>query len=436
METKRIYKEIRNLYNLQTEITSVSLHPTFAQDALVTLKETIFFPGGGGQSCDYGTIDLDGSLYEISETFEQDNEIYHRIKDGSSLMESGDLSKGKECHIEVNREHRFDNMQRHCGEHILSGVFYDLYGGVNRGFHMGEEYMTIDISLEDKPEYAKSELTWEMALAAEDRTNEIIWQDLPVVPHHFDTKAEAEKMPLRKKLTIEKDITIVTIGDPTKPADSVACCGTHPDTTGQVGLLKILKLEPNKGMFRVFFDAGKRAMEGYKSRFDILSKLEKDLSAGTPDILSKYAAKQERNKEIRDRLYRLTKAVKEAEVARIKAFLASSDDSSNYSNLSDASPSSEIAGDSYFSYSILTIEDIIDIGKALEGNIPGILYLLHEPSNTLLLFSDIHDCGKLVKDNVSVFNGKGGGNKSFSRAIFTRRDDAEMFMDAMRKLLR
>ncbi len=432
METKKIYLKDRNLSELQTTVLTADIYEKDNNDAILTFSETVFFPGGGGQSCDTGKITFktdpnsngnksDAITLDIVETFEHGGIVYHHAKDGAKYIEASTIAPGTECEIELDWDRRFDNMQRHCGEHILSGVFYDLYGGVNRGFHMGDEYMTIDISLEDKDEFVGKEVTWDMALAAELRTNEIIWSNLPVIPHHFDTREEAEKMPLRKKLAIESDITIVTIGDASNPADSVACCGTHPTTTGQVGMLKIYKVEPNKGMYRIFFDAGKRALMGYRERFEILGRLEKDLSAGVPDLIDKYYAKQEKQKEIRDRLYHLTKDVQKKEVQRIKDAKASNADSD---------------GSFLFEYSVLTIDDVIDIGRELEGELPYMLFLLHEPSNTLLLFSDIHDCGKMVKDNASVFNGKGGGNQKFARAIFTRRDDLDMFIAAVRNLIR
>ena len=117
-------------------------------------------------------------------------------------------------------------MQRHCGEHILSGVFYSLFGGVNRGFHMGHEYMTIDISLEEDPK--KKDITWEDALAAQLEANKVIWSDAPVTVIRFDSRDKAEKMPLRKALAFDEDISIVCVGSVENAADCVACCGTHP----------------------------------------------------------------------------------------------------------------------------------------------------------------------------------------------------------------
>ena len=408
MRTVKKYTIDRYLSDLQTKILGLSPSPKNEEDLLVVLEETIFFPGGGGQSCDIGSI----NGHPVSMVYEADDEIFHLISGGTQLMKDGIFSPGMECEISIDWDRRFDNMQRHCGEHILSGIFYGLYGGVNRGFHMGDDYMTIDISLEDNPEY--KEVSWEMAMKAEEKTNQIIWQNLPVIAHHFDTKEEASQIKLRKELTVEEDITIVTIGDESHPADSVACCGTHPSTSGQVGLLKIYKVEPNKGMFRVFFEAGSRALKGYDIRYDILSALEKDLSASHIDIIDKYEARKAKNKDVRDRLYHLTKEIQLREATRIEEALSD--------------------GEHIFQYELLTIDDVIEIGRSLSGKIPGILYLICSKENIVLIFSDTADCGKLVKENVSVFNGKGGGNTTFARAIFTRRDDLDMFIDAAEKL--
>ena len=411
--THKSFRDDVYLKELDAVVTSIALSPKRAGCLLVTLDRTVFFPTGGGQSCDLGTL----AGLPVIDVFEDADEIVHvvQLADTAAVSASASpLQAGDQVHIAIDWARRFDNMQRHCGEHILSGIFYGLYGGVNRGFHMGDDYMTIDISLEDDPAF--TEVTWEMAEKAELETNRVIWQNLPVTTFHFDTREEAEKMPLRKKLAIERDITIVTIGDPSKPADSVACCGTHPATAGQVGLVKLYKVEPNKGMFRIFFEAGERAFRQYQQTFDTMTALEKDLSAGTGDLMKKYLARKEKNHEVRDRLYKLTKTVSASESARILAAAAT--------------------GEDRFSYEILSLDDLMELGRSLTGHNPGLLFLVHEPSLTALLFSDSADCGRLVKDNVAVFSGKGGGGKQFARAIFSRPDDLDTFIDAIRKLRR
>lgn len=425
MKTEKVYYSDVNCRLASAKVLEILPCKDNSDSILLVLDRTIFFPTGGGQSCDLGEI----SGLKVTDVTESGEVIYHKISlEGNSdinklnedeirtLSDKLGISPGSEVTLSIDWERRFDNMQRHCGEHILSGIFYKLFGGVNRGFHMGEDYLTIDISLEDKPEF--KEISMDMCLQAELMANQAIWDNLPIVRRIFDSREEAEKMPLRKALAIDEDISIVTIGDVNDPADSVACCGTHPEFAGQVGMIKIYKVEPNKGMFRIFFEAGKRALLAYDKQYEVLTTLGKDLSAGVPDLMDKYNARNEKNKESRDRLYNLTKEVLRREGEYIKTLL----------NSSDNNPC--------LTYNILTVDDIIELGRSLAGNINSMLFLIHGPSNTIFLFSDKHDCGKLVKENATVFNGKGGGNKTFARAIFTRRDDLESFIHAVNMLIK
>lgn len=414
MNTIRLFKSDVYLKESTAVITSIK---SLDNKTLLTFDRTIFFPVGGGQTCDTGTLTgkaAGSCTFKISDVYEYEDEILHEADDFD-----GSLAEGDEVILRLDWARRFDNMQRHCGEHILSGVFFELFGGVNRGFHMGDEYMTVDISLEAKPEFTA--ITWEMAKEAELMTNNVIWQNLPVVTTHFDTKEEAEKQPLRKALALEKDITIVRIGDPEKPADAVACCGTHPSHSGQVGMLKIYKVEPNKGMFRIYFEAGERAYRQYQQRFDILTELERDLSAGYADLLEKYNTRKEKTSALRDRLYHLSKATVAKEIEEIKKELSTG----KYA-------------DTIFvkEYDYLTIDDLLEIAKGLEEEIPKIVFLVHADTCTALMLSDTLDCGKLIKENASVYGGKGGGRKTNARAIFPNHENLMMFTDAIEKLTR
>lgn len=401
MNTRRLFKEDVYLRETTAQITGILCENG---KTLITLDQTIFFPTGGGQSCDQGTL---GGL-EVVDVYETPDEIFHQV-----TGETDALSIGDTVELKLDWEHRFDNMQRHCGEHILSGKFYELYGGVNRGFHMGEDYMTIDISLEDDPAYDK--ITWEMAKEAELRTNQAIWENLPVITRHFDDRKEAENLPLRKKLAFDEDITIVCVGAIENPADCVACCGTHPSTAGQVGMVKLYKVESNKGMFRIYFEAGQRAFKQYQERYDVLSTLENKLSAGFHDLMDKYQAQQDKNKGVRDELYHLKKWVVAKEIEDIKAAMCPA---------------------FVRKYDKLSINDILDIGKELKGFIPTVAFLVHEPSNTVLIFTDKHDAGKLVKENADIYGGKGGGNKNSARAIFAKAEYIDTFIDLIEKHLR
>ena len=188
MHTNRLFRENVYLRECDASIRSVS---TREGKVLITLDQTIFFPTGGGQSCDLGTI----NDFAVVDVYEYEDDIFHCVACAPDALRVGDS-----VHLTLDWARRFDNMQRHCGEHILSGMFYREYGGVNRGFHMGDNYMTVDISLEENPDFKT--LTWEMAKHAELCTNEAIWSNAPVITRHFDTKQEAEHLPLRKALAI------------------------------------------------------------------------------------------------------------------------------------------------------------------------------------------------------------------------------------------
>lgn len=407
MKTVRLFKQDVYMKTAKAQITSVLSQ---AGKTLVTLDQTIFFPTGGGQSCDKGTIEN----INVLDVYEKDDEIYHQIEGTEDV-----LKLGQTVFLQLDWNHRFDNMQRHCGEHILTGIFHEKFGGVNRGFHMGDQYMTIDINLEGNSEFDK--ITWDMAKQAELAANNVIWQNLPVITRHFDNKQDAENLPLRKPLAIDEDITIVCVGSIENPSDCVACCGTHPSTAGQVGLIKVYKVESNKGMFRIYFEAGKRALEKYQMQFDILTTLENQLSSGTEDLMDKYKAQQEKNKEARTQLHLLKKEVIKREVEDIKSLMNSS-----HQPIIRA-------------YNLLSGDDISAIGRELSDSIPKILFLIHKPTLTVFLCSSGKsqiDCGKLVKDNASIYGGKGGGNKTLARAIFNKEEYIDVFIDLIEKHLR
>lgn len=414
MRTIRLFKEDVYKKEASAKITSVAERDG---KTIVTLDRTIFFPTGGGQTCDLGTI----AGIPVADVYEYEDEIYHQLSDSDDTTAARPaLAAGDEVTLKLDWAHRFDNMQRHCGEHILTGIFYREWGGTNRGFHMGDDYMTIDIAL--KEEARVNSLTWEMCLEAERLTNEVITADLPMITRHFDTFEEASKEPMRKKLTVERDITLVGIGKPEYDWGCVACCGTHPATTGQVGLVKIFKLEHNKGMYRIYFEAGRRAFEKYQQQFEALNTLCGKLSAGTDDVLDKFLSLQEKNKEVRNQLHFLKKDVLAKEAESILAELSASDE-----------PALPVR-----KYSLLTLDDLVSLSREIGPAVKKIYFLVHEPSHTVLLVSDGKktDCGKLVKGNASIYNGKGGGNQTMARAIFTKDEYVDTFIDLIEKHLR
>ena len=406
---------------------------------LIQLDQTAFFPEGGGQGADHGKLRLIGSdseaVFSVIDVQEDGDLIWHTVclpdpADGSSAP-TGELctilSEGCKVHCILDWDRRFEHMQRHCGEHILSGAFYRLFGGANHGFHMGQDYMTIDIALEDQ-----SPVTLEMAHQAEMLANQAIWDDLPVSVSYFDTRQEAEQLPLRKALAFDEAISIVTIGKPSDPApaDCVACCGTHPSTTGQVGLIKIYKVEKYKDMTRIYCDAGRKALADYQRKHEILTNEANRYSASVEEFPEKLRIQEEKTAAIRNELYHLKKAYIEAEKEKLDAVLGDIDQSGSKTPVI------------LYPLLHLSMDDAFTMAKSYMGNIRAgkthPLLLLYVPAQTsCVLVSDgtVH-CGKLVKEYASFYQGKGGGNDVSARAIFTSDEDARLFADLLSKHLK
>ncbi|MDD4200130.1 MAG: alanyl-tRNA editing protein [Eubacteriales bacterium] len=426
MSTAKLYQQNVYIKEWDTEIESINENGVY-------LCSTAFFPEGGGQSCDIGSLapagedtDRSAALYKITDVQEDGDDIVHKIvcDDGSTF----ELKAGDKVHCTLDWDRRFDNMQRHCGEHILSGIFYRECGGVNRGFHMGQDYMTVDISLEDKPtnpEMEKpEEITWELAKHCELLANRVIWSDAPVKVFRYDNREDAENMPLRKNLALDEDISIVCIGSPENAADCVACCGTHPQTAGQVGLIKLYKVEKYKGMFRIYFEAGKRALMDYSKKHDILTDLSNSYSSSIEDFPEKIRGQEEKLADVKNQLFHIKKAFIENECNKLNDLLTEAEESSVL----------------VYPLENLSLDDAFNMSKEYMGKsaCKGKLILLYSvPDTSYILVSDGEiKCGPLVKEYANFYGGKGGGNDISARAIFKTSDDASLFADLLGKHLK
>ena len=236
METQKLYETDSHLRQCRAKV--LDCFP--AGDGFrVVLDRTVFFPEGGGQLSDGGTI---GGA-EVTETHEKEGRILHFTREP--------LPVGAEVECLLDWPRRLDHMQQHTGEHILSWAFWKLFGAQNVGFHMGAELVTIDLD---------REVTREEAEAAEELANDQVFQDLPV-RWRIASPEELDALPLRKKTEkFTGDLRLVEV----EGGDLCTCCGTHVERTGEVGLIKVTRLERNKGGTRVEFLCGARALRDYR----------------------------------------------------------------------------------------------------------------------------------------------------------------------------
>ena len=229
-------------YRTQAEGRILAIEPDGKGGGKAALDGTVFYPEGGGQPADRGTLTLaDGTVLTVTDVHESAGVIWHTV---ASLPES--VSAGAVVTEAIDWTWRFDKMQQHTGEHILSGILHRMFGAENVGFHIGSDAVRMDTSVPISAEGLR-----EAELAA----NRIVWQDVPVVIT-YPTREELAALTYRSKKEIEGQVRIVTIPG----ADVCACCGTHTASTGAVGQIKILASENYKGGVRLSIVCGERAL--------------------------------------------------------------------------------------------------------------------------------------------------------------------------------
>ena len=241
----------------------------------VVLDRTAFYPEGGGQPGDRGML---GDA-AVTDTHEKNGEIVHYC--------AAPLAVGAAVEGKIDWEFRFDLMQHHSGEHILSGLIHAAYGYDNVGFHMGKDAVTIDFS-GVIPEADLPEL--------ERKTNEIIWKNRPVQILWPDAEQLAQ-IPYRSKKALSGEVRIVEF----PCADICACCGTHVKRTGEIGLLKILSCVKFHEGVRMEILAGKKAMEYLTAAYNQNKQISGLLSAKPMETAAAAARLQQ---ELGDTKYR------------------------------------------------------------------------------------------------------------------------------------
>lgn len=254
--TERLYFSDSYLRSFHARVTESQIRD--GQPA-VALSQSAFYPEGGGQPADHGTLN---GVAVIDVQSDNAGEVWHLLAQPLSATA---------VVAEIDWPRRFDHMQQHHGQHLLSAAFEQLYGMKTISFHLGAAVVTIDI---DTPT-----LSAEQAAAAEDLANQVIWENRPVLAR-FVTSAELADIPLRKPPTVSGPIRVVSVPE----FDHSACGGTHPRTTGGVGMLSIRRWERRGAATRVEFLCGARALGDLRAKHALLSRLTAALSVGADEI--------------------------------------------------------------------------------------------------------------------------------------------------------
>ena len=250
METRKLYYEDPHLRQFSARV--VDCRKTEKGYAVV-LNATAFYPEGGGEAADTGTL---GGV-SVLDVREEEGEIRHFC---DAPLKIGTAVTGK-----IDWERRFDLMQQHTGEHIISGLIHEKFGYMNTGFHVGAEVMEVDF---DGP------VSWEDLMEIEKKANRAVWENIPL-ECWIPTEEELPGIFYRTKRELPWPVRIVRVPG----YDSCACCGIHVKTTGEVGLIKILTCTSLRGGVRLELVCGERAYRHMARIFEENRRVSQAFSA-------------------------------------------------------------------------------------------------------------------------------------------------------------
>ncbi len=293
--TERLYYDDAYLWQFDASVTSVK-NGKRPGEWEITLDRSAFYPTSGGQPFDTGILSFGKVKAKVTDVeVGSDGEVIHTV--------DREIPAGTAVHGEIDGARRTDHMEQHGGEHMLAGAIWEKLGGTTIGLHLGQTESSIDVSMPDE----RTHLTEEEILLLENTVNERIRLDAPI-RCWFPEEEELKKLPLRKAPTVSEHVRIVAMGD----FEMVACGGTHPSSTGKIGLIKIISTIPAKGKIRVSFVCGGRAVSLFQTYMKYADKAGAALSCPV-DKLSSAAS---------DLKYRLSEAEKRANRLETKEILS------------------------------------------------------------------------------------------------------------------
>ncbi len=286
--TERLYYTKCYLLNFNARVVRTLPDP---RGARVYLDRTAFYPESGGQPSDRGTL----AGIPVLDVIDEGDEVAHILA----------ASPGEEA-VEgaIDGERRFDHMQQHTGQHVLSAAFERSGGYKTVSFHLGTASSTIDL---DSDRVGARQIQ-----EAEELANSVVFDNRPV-QIFFRSSAEAQQLDLRKPTFREGDIRLVEVAE----FDLSACGGTHVNGTGGVGIISIRKVERTKGLTRVEFVCGRRALRRARQDYAILSEAAQFLSTGMENVPEMVAKQAQDLREVSKSLQTLAENLAELEAAQL-----------------------------------------------------------------------------------------------------------------------
>jgi alanyl-tRNA synthetase len=386
---ERLYYDDPYLREFDATVISVE---AAGERKVVCLDRSAFYPTSGGQPFDTGTLG-DARVVDVIDA--ENGDVLHVVE--------GPLTAGAHVTGRVDWTRRFDHMQQHTGQHVLSAAFDRLLNARTESFHLGADSATIDLN---------REVTAQEIARAEEDANRIVWEDRPVRIAFVDA-AEAAKLPLRKDPAREGTLRLIEIDD----YDLSACGGTHVGRTGAIGIIAVTGWERFKGGLRVGFVCGGRALRAHRSLRDITASSIKLLSVLPEELPGSIERLQAESKETKRAIRNLQMKLAEHEAA---ALAAASADGRVIAAL-----------DAWDQNGLKAIASAIAARPggvaALVGSAsPRPIVLARNPAASV-------DCAAVLRQVIDVFGGRGGGRPELAQGALE--GDPQAIVTYLRELL-
>ena len=390
---ERLYSGDSYLSEFKAEITEVVPCQNGWE---VSLSRTAFYPESGGQPADQGWID-DVPVVNVVDTSEGPVHI----------VSTGNLAVAQEVQCRIDWNRRFDYMQHHTGQHILSQAFMEISGAETVSFHLSCDSATIDLSVESLPE--------EKLFETETRANKAVTENMGIRVYPVDCSKQKD-IPVRKPSTRQGPVRIVEISN----WDYSPCGGTHCKSTGEVGLIKITRLEKVRQQLRVHFCCGGRALHNFQKKSELVSGLGELLSCGEDDLL-------ENVKKVIENGSQQTKKYQKLQLKIISLILEQM--KYNVQNISGVKTVIQVVED-------VELKDLNKLAsRLLQEKTAEVALLAAEEPRPGILFARVNDerlpdLRTVLEATQDLFGGKGGGSPDRVQAGGT---DAKGLLPALEK---
>jgi alanyl-tRNA synthetase len=387
--TERLYYADSYLQRFDARIIA---QRDMAAGPAVALDRSAFYPEGGGQPADSGTL----NDVPVRDVQAEGDVVWHVL----AAPLTGDEVVGA-----IDWARRFDHMQQHHGQHLLSAAFENRFGLRTVSFHLGAAAATIDL--------ATSSLDAEVIEAAEALANAVIWEARPVLAR-FVGAAELASIPLRKPPTVSGPIRVVSVPE----FDHSACGGTHPHTTGGVGMLHVRRWERRGEQVRVEFVCGARALADLRRKHAVLSRIAAGMSIGIDEVDAAVARLQAAEERARLRADALGAALRPYEAQA----------------LIDAARTIGSLRVVRQSYDDRSIDEAREIARrAAEAGCVALIGVRAEKAHVIVArgAGSTLDSGALLREALAPLGGRGGGRPELAQGGLPDAERLEAALDAL-----